>query len=167
MTERQWVKFLKSIPFGVDGRPLNWNQEEYISACAAACNHLESVLGCPLRHGPTDLQDLSWCYGCAIPKELLQNPKNPSIMLTFSNYDRLTSINFDWDVCSQTLEKIIKSLESAGFKYVPFSVFADRKNYDAANVQAEHAAIAKNQQYRGPRPFKKRDALWHRFFGYY
>jgi hypothetical protein len=67
---------------------------------------------------------------CSIPAVHKLAPENEFCGVVLSNFCRLFTVTYSWDVKPESLEQIVGALKKAEFRYVPVTLFADAANFD-------------------------------------
>jgi hypothetical protein len=98
-----------------------------------------------------------------IPPAAMLEPRNIFAGVMLSNFQRLFTVTYPWDVKPELLARLIAATEKAGFTYVPFSLFADPATYDW-----RHDEAFMNRRTRPPAGMQKlrHEEVWTSLFGY-
>jgi hypothetical protein len=120
----QLVAAIGKCRFVAPGIPEGWDAEE----CQKIAFNLAGAIGEALGTSPLVVsfteQDRSDYARLTIPKGFLIDGDNPYVEIALSMLDHFATLLYEWDVLEKARETIKQTLESQGFVFVPYTLFA-------------------------------------------
>jgi hypothetical protein len=120
---------------------------------------VESVLG-PVRWNGSAGAEISQA-SCSIPAEAKAVPANEFMGINLSNFGRLFVISYEWDMKPEKLDQLVGALSAAGFRYIPFTLFADPQNCRREHMDAMARTGQASSDFR-----MKHEDVFNSLFGY-
>jgi hypothetical protein len=110
-----------------DEDPPGWTVAEGQREVEAFRAAVESVLG-PVHWIGNAGATISQAGG-GIPSDAKIVQANAFMGINLSKFGRLFTITYDWDMKPETLRQLLEATSEGGFRYAPFTLFADPRNY--------------------------------------
>jgi hypothetical protein len=122
------IEELAKINPGFLEDPVDWSPEKSCATTESFQSTVESVLGKVRWNGSGGGASTSY-GGCAVPVQVKITSENEFVGINLSKFSRLFTVIYAWDMKPEYLTKLVDALASAGFRYVPFTLFVDPANY--------------------------------------